>query len=71
MRENKKYSIQIEIFKKAMVVILIIYKVDFKTRTNKNQRRTLPTDKWINLTRKYKNCKNIYTHSLEEGMATR
>ena len=45
--DEKKYSMQTEMEKKAGGAILISDKVDFKTKTNRKQRRSLHNDKGI------------------------
>ena len=47
--------------KKAGVTILILDKIDFKTKAVKRQRRTLHNDKRINPRRRYNNSKYICT----------
>ena len=49
--------------KKAGVAILISDKIDFKTKTEKRQRRTLHNDQRIDLRRRYNNYKYICTHN--------
>ena len=47
--------------KKAAVAVLISDKIDFKTKTNKRQRRTLHNDKGVNPTKVYNICKYLST----------
>ena len=42
--------------KRAGVAILISDKIDFKSKTNKRQRRSLFNDKRVNSSRGYNNC---------------
>ena len=59
----KKAFHENEYEKKARVAILITDKIDFKTKTNKRQRRILHNDKGINPTKKI-TVVNIYTPNI-------